>query len=189
MQAYVREFLNLHCSGDVMNAVTPIGRDPEKEITESMGILKKFKGLFLANPSKYNLLDLCAGNALTSVLSVHLLPVHYANAIDIEERRRHWETVRNFAYTFEDVYSPKMIDDYVNENTIIISVHACSNLARRIVEIYNNSKAKALFLMPCCLGSLKRKYPQEIESKLGNYMMFCWDLAQTKCRLKLRINT
>jgi hypothetical protein len=174
---YMNKFLNLKCSGDVINAISPIGHEPAKEITESMGLIKKFKGLLIANPGKYNILDLCAGNALTSVLASHLFKLDYANAIDKKSRNRRWELVNSFNYIVGDIYQDE-IKHYVNNNTIIISVHACGNLAKRIIEIYKMTDAKALVLMPCCLARLERKYPEEIEKRLGHYLLFCWDLMQ-----------
>lgn len=174
---YIKDFLRLKCCGDVLNVVHPLGNKTHKEITESMGMIKKIKGLFISNPMKYNLLDLCAGNALTSVLAVHLLPVKKATAIDIKLRNRRWGNAQRFEYINDNIFNP-LLEDFIDENTIIVSVHACSNLAHRIVEIYKKSKAKALFLMPCCLGRLEHKYPQVIEDKLGNYALWAWDLAR-----------
>jgi len=173
---YIEEFLRLKCCGDIMNVVHPLGNNTHKEITESMGMIKKIRGIVISHPMEYSILDLCAGNALTSVLAAHLLPVKKSTAIDIKLRNRRWENVKRFEYINGNIFDPLM-EDFIDENTIIISVHACSNLARRIVELYKKSKAKALFLMPCCLGRLEHKYPQGIEDKLGNYMLWCWDLA------------
>lgn len=174
---YINEFLNFKCCGDVINSVIPIGHNPGKEITESMGMVKKVKGMLIPNPGKYNILDLCAGNALTSVLLAHLFKLDYANAVDKDARNRRWHLVNGFAYLIGDIYQPEIMG-FVNNNTIIISVHACGNLSKRIIEIYEKSQAKALFLMPCCLGRLEHKYPEEIEKKLGSYTLFCWDLMQ-----------
>ena len=184
---YINDFMNLKCSGDVMNSVIPIGHNPGKEITESMGIIKKVKTLILPNPGKYNILDLCAGNALTSVLACHLFKLDYASAVDKKQRYRRWELVQGFTYLVGDIYDPNIMN-WVNDKTIIISIHACGNLAKRIIEIYKTSNAKAMFLMPCCLGKLDHGYPEEIKKRLGSYLMFCWDLAQSVENSKIYID-
>src|SRR3990170_6036520 len=87
--SHLSRFLSLKCSGDVLNAVNPI-RNAEKEISESWAILRKIKPLTLTNKMQYNVLDLCAGNAITSVLSAFVLPVSSATATDIRPRKRNY---------------------------------------------------------------------------------------------------
>lgn len=183
-QNYIDEFLSLKCAGDVLNVCNPIGKNASKEITESMALIKYVKRLASSHPEKYNVLDLCAGNALTSVLAVHLLPIDYAVAIDKRPRERHWSKVKRFLYKNIDIYDIEwnkygdIKGKYINKDTIIISSHPCSGLARRIVEIYKNSIAKALFMLPCCYGRITRTYPQWLYTKLGKDWVWCWDLAQ-----------
>ncbi len=176
-QTYTSEFLSLKCAGDVLNIVSPLGAKSQKEITESMGMIKRIRSIFLSEPMQYSLLDLCAGNSLTSVLAVHLLPILMADAIDIKPRKRNWRKAKRFNYINLDIYG-KTIFDYIDADTTIISVHDCGELARRIIEIYKKSEAKALFMMPCCHGKIKRKYPQDIVKTLGKYKLWCWDLLQ-----------
>jgi hypothetical protein len=173
---YLDDFLSLKCCGDVLNVCSPIN-NTKKEITESMAIIKRIKPLVLSNRGMYNILDLCAGNAVTSVLSSHLLPIRYAIAIDKRPRERNWKDVKRFYYKNLDIYNDE-IYDYINKYTIIISSHPCKELARRIVEIYKQSKAQALFILPCCYGKIKRQYPQYFYTKLGKDWIWCWDLAQ-----------
>ncbi len=176
-QTYTSEFLSLKCAGDVLNCCSPLGAKSQKEITESMGMIKRIRSIFLSEPMRYNLLDLCAGNALTSVLAVHLLPVFNACAVDIKPRKRKWNKVKRFKYDELDIYGEKVFD-YIGIDTVIICVHGCKDLARRIIEIYKKSTAKALFMMPCCNGKVKRFYPQDMIERLGKYKIWCWDLLQ-----------
>ena len=195
MNKYLNEFLSLKCSGDVLNAVNPLGKKSAKEITESMGIIKSIKSFFLKYPMEIILIDLCAGNALTSVLAVHLLPVKYAIAVDKKERDRHWDLAKRFQYVIEDIYSPVLLDKlgivqkgnyctdsyrfrWLKEPVVIISSHPCSNLANRIIELYNSIRGrKALVLIPCCReGNFKSKIPQYLVDKLGNYGAWSFSL-------------
>lgn len=174
-KSYVSEFLSLKCAGDVLTTCAPIN-SVEKEISESMGIIKRLRPIVLAEPMKYRVLDLCAGNALTSVLSVHLLPIKSALAIDIKPRERPgFGSVKRFNYIRGNILFGHY--EHASNTDIIISSHPCK-LARRVVEIYNRSPAKALILIPCCEGPLVRKYPQFVKEKLGAYFRWCWDLAQ-----------
>jgi hypothetical protein len=94
---YVDKFLSLKCSGDVLNSVSKSGKS-EKEITESMAIIKHLKKIVLLEPMKYTVVDLCAGNALTSVLSAFMFPVKEAIAVDKNRRKGHYENVKRFVY-------------------------------------------------------------------------------------------
>lgn len=141
-----------------------------------MAIIERLRDDCLNNPMKYNIVDLCAGNALTSLIAVHLLPVESATAIDRMERKY---LARRFKYIGSDIFQ-ESIYQYINENTIIISVHPCRNLAQRVVEIYNNSKARKLLLMPCCIGKYKLPAHNFLMDKLGAYHAWCYYLAE-KC--------
>ncbi|MFA6712133.1 MAG: methyltransferase [Candidatus Caldatribacteriota bacterium] len=177
-QSYISEFLNLRCAGDVLNVCTPLGNNAAKEITETMGVIKVLRDIALKNPRKYVLYDICAGNALTSVLAAHLLPFYRVEAIDKEWRERRWDEVKGFYYTKKDIF--KLPFSFFCHESIIISIHPCGKLAKRIIELYNNSFAEYLILMPCCEGSLSGQY-QLVEEKMGKYFAWCLEL-QTKCK-------
>ena len=147
---YLFRFINLRCSGDILNVVNPIN-NPGKEISESWSILRKIKPLILSNKMQYNVLDLCAGNALTSIMSVFILPVKNALAIDIKVKKRHYELAQRFDYQEQNIHNKKVYN-FIDRNTIIVSSHPCKH-AIRIIEIFNNSLAKALCIIPCCNGN------------------------------------
>ena len=149
-KSYLLRFLNLKCSGDILNVVNPIN-NPEKEISESWSILRKIKPLILSEKMQYNILDLCAGNALTSIISVFVLPVKNALAIDIKVRKRHYELAQRFDYQEQNIHNEEVYN-FIDRNTIIVSSHPCKH-AIRIIEIFNNSLAKALCIIPCCNGN------------------------------------
>ena len=149
LKSHLSRFLNLRCSGDILNVVNPIN-NPEKEISESWSILRKIKPLTLSDKMQYNILDLCAGNALTSIISIFVLPVKSALAMDIKVRKRHYELAQRFDYQEQDIHECEVYN-FIDRNTIIVSSHPCKH-ALRIIEIFNNSLAKALCLIPCCNG-------------------------------------
>lgn len=169
---YVDSFLALKCAGDVWNVVAPVIK-AHKEISESWAAIRYIKKIVLKEPHKYYVLDLCAGNALTSVLSAFLLPVRGAIAIDKLPRKRRWHLANNFKYEIEDVYDLNPQD--IDENTILVGVHACSNLSKQIVEMYLESNAKHLVLIPCCMGP--HNLPEVVSDKMGKYFAWCLSLA------------
>lgn len=178
---YVDEFLTLRCCGDILNVANPIGKNSRKEITEAMALVKRIKKLIYPRDRHIKILDLCSGNALTSLIMVHLFPNVEAMAIDIRPRLRQWDKVQRFEYVFADLYSVegmKRMVDFIDEKTIIASAHPCKDLAREITKVYLMSPAKALFMMPCCEGKPNRFYPSEIFRMMGKYYVWCWDLAQ-----------
>lgn len=173
----MNEFLSLRCSGDVLNAVNPIGSKAEKEISEAMSIIRHLKSIVLDFPMQYNLVDLCSGNALVPVIAAHLLPITSATAVDKRTRNRRWDIVKNFEYKVIDIYTNEVFS-LVNSNTIITGCHACGNLSHRISEIFLNTEAKALVLMPCCSGQLRNKYGPFLSKKLSKYELWSLELTE-----------
>lgn len=173
MNPYLAQFHKLRCRGDVLNVVNPIGNAAAKEITESMAIIKRIKPIALAKPMQNRLWDLCAGNALTSVLAVHLLPIQSAVAVDLRERKRNWGSAKRFEYVQADIH--ELTTTAFCSIDIIISVHPCGGLAERVIELYMRSAARHLIMMPCCHGSFKKN--QFLIENLGTYATWCLHLA------------
>jgi hypothetical protein len=181
---YLSQFHNLKCSGDVLNVVNPLGKNSVKEITESMAIIKWLKGIVIKQPMKYILYDLCAGNALTGILAAHLLPVEDVYAVDKRDRNRDWSLCQRFSYVNFDIDSNLVNSDLIYPlQSIIVSVHPCTRLANRIVDIYlENSHVEHLIMMPCCEGQKNEVFlntiPLPIRNKLSRYELWCWQLAE-----------
>ena len=195
--SYLDRFLTLKCCGDVLNAVAPINKG-EKEISEAMGMIKAIKPHVMAHKMEYTLVDLCAGNALTSILAVHLLPIKRAIAINIKPHNRHHDMVTRFKYITADINRPNILDiiqkevnfnnKYLTdmreaEKVIIVSTHPCKELANRIIGIFNClPNADYLFLMPCCVGKIGNEYKfllnnEDLRKKIGMYNIWSLDLA------------
>ena len=172
-QSYLDEFLNLKSCGDILNIISPFG-SAQKEISESMGIIKLIKPITLKKPMHYTLYDFCAGNALTSIISVFLLPIKNAIAIDRKQRTRKWEMAKRFEYKFVDIYDFDI--SKIDRNSIVCGVHPCKELAERIIWIFNQSQAQYLFLMPCCNGKIKKILPTAINDKINKPMRWCYEL-------------
>jgi len=173
---YLLSFFQLKCCEDILEVSGSI-QNRDKEITEAMAIVKQLKKIVLKEKSKrvFTIYDLCAGNALTSLISVFLLPVRKAVAIDLRERSRDWYCVERFGYRQQSIYDIDV--NSIEENSIIVSVHPRSRLAEKVVNIYNNSKACHLVLMPCCIGDVtKIRPPKFIVSKIGKYLSWSWYL-------------
>lgn len=168
---YLKEFYGYNCHDDVLASVSKL-HNVAKEITESMAIIKRLKPIVLKNPDRYEIFDFCAGNALTSVLAVHLLPILGALAIDKQKRKGNYERVRDFFYIEGD------INHIVGKDKIIISVHPCKT-AEKIVDIFVHSQAKALIMMPCCEGSTGPCTAGKwLKDKIGRYNLWTYYLAQ-----------
>jgi len=168
---YVDYFLKLKCSSYVLSIVNPISAGPAKEISEAVTIIKRLREETLKEPMKYNVLELCAGNPLPSILSVFCQPVDYAVAVDKRIIERKWEEVRRFKYLKMDIYNDDIFS-LINDNTIMISSHCCSSLAKRIIDIYNNSVARSLYMIPCCIGKMiPADFPQKefLKEEIGKY--------------------
>jgi len=183
---YVDYFLKLKCAPDILGIVSPISAGPAKEISEAVTIIKRLREETVKDPMKYNVLELCAGNPIPSILSVFCQPVEYAVAFDKREIKRDWEKAKRFKYIQGDIYQ-NTVYDHINENTIIIASHPCSELSKRIVEIYLSSDARSLYFIPCCIGQyLPAEFPQKefLKNELGRYKAWSFYLA-SKCGGKL----
>ena len=181
-QGYVSEFLSLKCAGDVLNVVAPLGTKAQKEITETMAIIRVLRGITLKRPMELKLIDMCAGNALTSVLAVHLLPIVEAIAVDKRKRERRWDSVQRFKYVTSTVKEYEL----VCAPSIIIAVHPCKT-AVEIIDYFRLCKyADYLVMMPCCEGGTDRNVKSftslELE-KFGRYEQWCLYLAES-CRYR-----
>lgn len=170
---YLDEFLSLKCSPDILAVVNPINYI-SKEISESMAVIKVLRGIALTKPMHYYLADICAGNALTAVTAAHLLPFKWVTAIDIRERGRDWHKVKRFNYKNVDI-NDMVGSDF--EQYVISSIHPCRDLAKKIINLYNNSPARHLVMMPCCVGNIPGNM-QYFQKQLGKYMAWCIYLSQ-----------
>jgi hypothetical protein len=179
---YNDRFLQLRCSTDVLNAVYPL-RNPRKEISESMAIIQKIKGLTVTFPRQFNIVDICAGNALTSILAIHLLPITTAMAIDIKKNPRDFTGIKNFAYNNLDLLT--QVKSFSKES-IVISSHPCK-LATRIIDLYNASHATALCIIPCCRGEFVLPGKHFLNMFTPNYDLWCYYLSTLIKDSKVRI--
>lgn len=183
---YLKEFLGLRCSGDVINATAPVQK-MAKEITEATAIFKRLRKWALKEPGKYTVVDLCAGNALAGILAIHMLPLKHSYAVDIVPRRRDgFSGVKRWEYLQRDIYEPGPLDFVLPEETILVSSHACGKLSQRVIDLYNRRphcqphptrSFKGLVLLPCCVGELKPSYGL-VESKLTRYERWAIQLAE-----------
>jgi hypothetical protein len=172
---YAGEFLRLRCAGDVLNAAC-LKKNVEKEISESMAAWKRLRGIALGKPMKYNLVDLCAGNALTSILAAHTLPFRQSFAFDVKKRSGHYEQVDRFRYIEDDIYGGGT-EQHIGVDTVICAVHACGRLAEQVIKLYNENAAPALVLMPCCHAPYQAPNKEFLVNAMGPKAAWAYHLA------------
>ena len=180
---YLKRFVDLKCAGDVLNAAAPIN-SAAKEITEAMGAVVRLRPFFLEPQYKMqaDLVDCCAGNALGSILAVHLLPIRNAYAIDTNPRTREGhKSVKRWSYWQKDISDLGMYK-VITVPFAVLAIHPCGDLAWKVVEIYRTiENAKALVLIPCCNPRKDAKYlfisHPALKRKLSTYEQFALDLA------------
>ena len=173
---YFDTFMSLRSSGDILNVVNPLGSRASKEITESMAMFSRLRKIALKAPMEYSLIDLCAGNALTSVLAAHVLPLKESIAVDKKLRKRGWESVRRFRYLNQDIF-----DDSIYELSFFFSFFCFSFffsfLPSPFFSLSSLSPAPYLVMMPCCEGQIKIK-GSFLRERLGRYACWCLQLAE-----------
>jgi len=185
MNHYLNEFLSLQCAPDVLATVGYMGKKADKEITEAMAIIKRLRTITLREPNRYDLIDICSGNALVPVIAAHLLPIKNAIAMDKLPRQRNWHLAKRFFYQETDVYTA--LWTALDTPTILTAVHGCRDLAEEAVRIYNRIDAiRHLILMPCCVGNLPGAVLQFIKDAAGESVAWTTKLA-LQCEGRIRI--
>ena len=130
--------------------------------------------------SGWHFIDLCSGASLTGALALHLLSGCAVSAVDIVDSVTlpHFEAAGlteagepprgRFAYLRSDVHDPALVlalsariaahaasevsgAQHETPIVVIFGMHCCGLLSMRTVEIYEELKANAVLIMPCCL--------------------------------------
>jgi hypothetical protein len=182
---YINKFFALKCAPDVLATVGHVAQ-MEKELTEAMGLLRHIQRIVLRDQRSYRIFDLCAGNALTSVLAVHLFPRVDAVAIDKLPREREWYRAKRFAYASCDIYQdfahfPGLLND---KPIIVVGCHACGDLAERVIEFYRQY-GDYLVLLPCCRGKIL-SLPALLRDRLNSYDQWAYTLYRQAAALSSR---
>jgi len=181
VRTYVSDFLALRCSGDILNTAPRLHK-PEKEISESMTLIQKLRGIAMDRPMVRSLVDVCAGNSLTSITSAYLLPYLWAYAFELRPRKLRKDVAR-FSYEQADIHRAAFGDKLkaIPEEFALTATHACGDLSRRIVDLYHETpNCKWLAIMPCCVGSAKLpRAPGEPmwQVKFGGYATWAYRIA------------
>jgi len=185
---YIEQFYSLRCHQDVLDI---LGKIPNrtKEITESMAVLKRLSRL---DHEKYHLIDLCAGNALTSVLAAFMYKFKSVTAYDINKRKYNYEAVRNFQYIEYDInnfYSFDWLHNHSDAGVVIISIHPCKDLAYLIVDIFEflkfhleaeYGKTSHMVIMPCCCSPKHYIYSNSFKKGIGDYKLYCLEILNSR---------
>ena len=193
---YLNWFFGLRCAGDVLNAVSPIGKQPAKEITEAVAVVRAVRRLLLAGAGQgagtkaafegmrgWELIDLCSGNALVPVLAAHLFPLKWSWATDKRARKRPWQGVKRFTYhtaaldvsRYDFTLSGAM--PTYGERFVVTAVHPCGQLAYHVVRHFlADALCRHLVLMPCCADGEHHSYGF-LDAKLDGYDRWCLALC------------
>ncbi len=176
---YVNQLLQMRCAGDVLGVVGPM-KEPAKEISEAMAIIRRIKPWTLENPMKYTLVDLCSGNAFVPVISAFSLPVIHSHAVDKRPRNRPWDRARRFTYNNIDIGTMECINfiTSINGPVILTAVHPCGPLATQVVALYNIcTNVEKMVVMPCCVGKTPFNMSDKMESRTGRDNLWAVYLA------------
>jgi hypothetical protein len=169
----------MNCASDILNII-PKQKDYCKEITESMSIIKRLRDIVLKDKMKYTIIDLFAGNALTSVISAFLFFIKKSIAIDKKKRIGNYDQVKRFEYIESDIVHDSYVDNLLLNNEkelfILTGVHVCGDSCFKMIDLFNQYKqVKRMYLMPCCIGNLS-KADNFIMNKLGKYIAWSYIL-------------
>lgn len=171
---YVDAFYGLRCHPEVLRAVEPLNQS-SKEISEAMAMVQAIKPHILENRGHVTLLDLCAGNALTSIIAAHLLPIREAIAVDRQPiTRAAHARVRGFSYLEADLSSAGFIASLrqrIAGPLVVSAVHPCADLAALSIEVAEQLGAEFVAVMPCCNGTMSAA-PSFLLERCSPYQQF-----------------
>jgi hypothetical protein len=142
----VNQFLAKKCAGDVINSVTPL-KNPLKSLSTSWEVIKTIQPLTITEKGKYEVVNFCAGNCVAAIMAAHILPVKRTWAIDSKiTKKQGFENVDRFT-TFEGMEIKDFIPR-VQDNDIIIAIHPKPQECVDIIDLFNQTTAKVLCLVP-----------------------------------------
>ena len=174
MNKHVDEFLSLRCAPDVLAATSKSGKTA-KEISEAMGLYKRFRNKLISKPMTFDVVEFCAGNALPSLLAVFIGAARFANPVDRKQRKGRWSRVHRLNYMEGNIYDEEW--ESLDSSALIVANHACGKLANRAIEIFNKSNASSLYLMPCCQGRRDEQRYNWLKPQIGQYRIWCLTLS------------
>ena len=181
--------MSYRCAADIIGIVGPM-KHFEKEISEAVAIEKEVRNFSYGEIKDYTVIDLCSGNALVPLMTAFMLPVQESIAIDIRPRGRDYGKARKFSYLNLNIHDDDM-DIFKGRKVILTACHACKELAKRIIDLYNRTEEiKYLVLSPCCIGTVESYgYPEVVRDKLGKYLTWAHFLYnQVEGSKSLKVN-
>lgn len=105
---YLEQFLGFRCAGDVLNAVGPMKEGPVA-ISQAVALFRAIRPEVMRKPNEYQLVELCAGNAIASVLAIHTLPLKHAFAYNAREPKlAEFKQVKRFDFLPDRPFGSKM---------------------------------------------------------------------------------
>ncbi len=125
----------------------------EKELAESEEIFK-----LSASPVACHVLSLCCGNAIGMERLRTYLPLAEVTGVDVCKYQvaAFYESQQLFTFLQTDIFSSdERLIAQCRQADIWYGIHACRELAHRIIELFNQfaPEGAKLFLMPCCYFS------------------------------------
>lgn len=189
MAKYLEHFMSYRCAADIIGTVGPMKKF-EKEISEAVAIENEVRNFSFNEIKDYTVIDLCSGNALVPLMTAFMLPVKESIAVDIHPRGRDYSKVRKFSYLNLNIHDD--MDIFKGRKVILTACHACKDLAKRIIDLYNKTEEiEYLVLSPCCIGTVESYgYPEVVRDKLGKYLTWAHFLfSQVEGTKSLKVNT
>eukprot|EP00911_Craspedida_sp_UC1_P002389 UC1_evm1s1785 len=139
-----------------------------KEATESASVLHaaaKLAGSWANLGAGFQLVDMCAGKSLTTVLASLTFPKMRILAVDkmtphlaphLDGRNASYLQADIFADIFETELADILAQCTGNKKTIMLGMHLCGFLSYRAIDLFLAvDQISALVLAPCCLPSKK----------------------------------
>jgi hypothetical protein len=171
----------LKASRDASNMY--LSRIPLKEFYETKDVYKKtiphiLKKLHISR--FHTVHDFCAGHGANCPYIVSRNKAKFAIAHNIHaplssERlwRRYPRIAGRLTYKEEDIYTTEY---NLEDNSLVLAIHPCSNLAHRVVEIAIENRAPVV-VSPCCVGKRKNSLISKFDN-VPRYTQWCIAVAE-----------
>ena len=156
---------------------------PIKEYYETADVYKKSIPYILKklNLSRFHTIhDFCAGHGANIPYAIARNKAKYGVAHNIfapKSSRKLWSRYPRIAarmtYKIEDIYQTEY---NLEDNSLVLSIHPCRNLAHRAVEIAIDNNAP-IVISPCCIGKKKNSLINKFDN-ISPYTRWCVAVAE-----------
>ena len=161
-----------------------VSRIKNKEYWETKDVCDKSVSHILkqVNLSRFHTVyDFCSSHGFNIPYIISRNRAKYGIAHDIRPSKsskalwsRYPRIAARMEYRQENIYTTKY---NLEDNSLVMAIHPCRNLAHRVVEIAVENDAP-IVVSPCCIGSMKNSWISKFSDNIKPYTRWCITVSE-----------